>query len=94
MLVDHTEISTDLGVRHIDDREQCLRGRSIVTIVSGNVIALRRLHYCLGATAYVRDIILVDANGIGVRLFLYAELVGQTNCSTRGILSKLSRRKC
>ena len=51
MLVDHTEISTDHGDRHIDDREQCLQGRSIVTVViNGNTIALRRLHYCLGAT--------------------------------------------
>jgi len=52
MLVDHTEISTDRGDRHIDDREHCLRGRSIVMIViSVSVIALIRLYYCLGATA-------------------------------------------
>jgi len=51
MLVDHTEISTDRGDRHIDDRDHCLRGRSIVTIVSGNVIAPVRLHYCPDATA-------------------------------------------
>ena len=38
ILVDHTDVSTDRGDRHIDDREQCLRGRSIVTIVNGNVI--------------------------------------------------------
>jgi len=30
MLVDHTGISTDRGDRHIDDRDHCLRGRSIV----------------------------------------------------------------
>jgi len=70
MLVDHTEISTDRGDRHIDDREQCLRGRSIVTIVSGNVIALRRLHYCLGATALMwRILYMIDfynGNAFGI----------------------------
>jgi len=105
MLVDHTEISTDRGDRHIGDRDQRLQGRPIVTIVSGSVIALVRLHYCPDATASMWEVLhinmisfcngnafgMTDTNCIGVRLFLYTELVGQTNCRTRGILSKLSR---
>jgi len=51
MLMDHTEISTDRGDRHIGDRGQCLRGRPIVTIVNGSVIAPVRLHYCPDAIA-------------------------------------------
>jgi len=57
----HTENSTDHGDWHIDDREHCLRGRSIVTVViSGNVIALIRLHCCLGATASMWKILHVN----------------------------------
>jgi len=53
-LVSHTESSTDHGDGHIDDREQRLRGRSIVVIIiSGTVIALVRLHYYPDATALV-----------------------------------------
>jgi len=45
-------ILTDNDYWHIDDREHCLQGRSIVMIsVSVNVTALIRLRGCLGATA-------------------------------------------
>ena len=45
-------VLVDRGDWHIDDREHCLRGRSIVMItISVDMIVLIRLRCCLGATA-------------------------------------------